>query len=299
MRFPAPIRLLRPEQWLKNAFLFAALIFSRHLFERAFLVQALLGFVVFSFTSSIVYIVNDIADREADRRHPTKRNRPIASGAVSVWQALSAAVVLAAVVLALLPRFELAFGLSVLIYLLMNLGYSFGLKRVMLVDIFVIAAGFMIRVLAGAFAIAVSISPWLVLCTLFISIFLASSKRRAEILLTQRANNSASRAVLKEYTPEFIDQIMTVAASGMGIAYALYTVAERTVTMFGTENLIFTTVFVLFGIFRYLHLVRVQGTDDNPTRMVLRDTPLLCNVLAWFATCVVIIYFQDIQAWLR
>jgi 4-hydroxybenzoate polyprenyltransferase len=240
-----------------------------------------------------------LTDRESDRRHPTKRNRPIASGEVGVWQGLLVAAVLLAVSSPSTWHHGLGFTICVLTYLLLNVAYSFGLKRIMLVDVFVIAMGFMLRVVAGAFAITVLISPWLVLCTLFVSVFLAASKRRGEIFLTSRSARASARTVLKEYTPEFIDQIMTVAAAGMAISYALYTVADRTVSMFGTEHLIFTTVFVLFGIFRYLHLVRTHGTDDNPTHMLTTDAPLLFNVLAWFVACVIIIYFNDLRTWMH
>jgi 4-hydroxybenzoate polyprenyltransferase len=298
-RVPALVRILRPTQWLKNFFLFAPLIFSRHLFNAEFFKQELAGFIAFCFVSSAVYILNDVTDRESDRRHPTKRFRPIASGEVPVWLGLAVSVILLGVALPASWRLGGGFFACAVVYLLVNIAYSFGLKRVMLVDVFVIAAGFMIRVVAGALAIAVQISPWLVLCTLFVSVFLAASKRRGEILLTTAAHAESGRSVLREYTLDFIDQVMTVAAAGMAISYALYTVSERTVSMFGTENLIFTTVFVLFGIFRYLHLVRTHGTDDNPTHMLTTDAPLLFNVLAWFVACVMIIYFNDLRSWVH
>jgi 4-hydroxybenzoate polyprenyltransferase len=167
------------------------------------------------------------------------------------------------------------------------------LKQVVIVDVFIIAAGFMLRVLAGVFAIEVVISSWLILCTLFVSIFLAVSKRRGELMLSAATDSYDSRPVLKQYDVAFMDQIMTVAASGMAISYALYTVADRTVTIFGTENLIFTTVFVLFGIFRYIFLMRGRKTDDNPMHLLLSDIPLVVNILLWFLVCVFIIYFHD------
>jgi 4-hydroxybenzoate polyprenyltransferase len=290
----ALIRLLRPQQWLKNSFLFAPLIFSRHLFELNFVMNSTMAFVVFSLVSSVVYVINDIADRESDRLHPKKRSRPIASGDISVITGLLAAAVLIILAAFLAMRFDFRFWTTALVYLALNLGYSFGLKQVVLVDVFVVASGFMLRVLAGVFAISVLISPWLVLCTLFVSVFLAVSKRRGEILLAAELESSTGRAVLRQYNLEFIDQMMTVAASGVTISYALYTVAERTVHIFGTENLIFTTVFVLFGVFRYLFLIRSRGTDDNPTHVVTSDAALIVNVIAWFASCVSIIYWNEI-----
>ncbi|MBI3004058.1 MAG: decaprenyl-phosphate phosphoribosyltransferase [Ignavibacteriales bacterium] len=288
--------LLRPQQWVKNLFLFAPLIFSKHLFDVDFLLTELLAFIAFCLISSTVYALNDIADREADKLHPVKQHRSIASGRITIPQALMFEVFLLAVVVFLSMRLSVKFQAAAGMYFLLNLAYSFWLKKVILVDVFVIAAGFMLRVLAGAFAIDVQVSPWLVLCTLFVSVFLAVSKRRGEILLNV---DSDSRPVLKEYDISFIDQIMTVAASGMAISYALYTVAERTVTIFGTENLIFTTVFVLFGIFRYLFLVKKHRAEDNPTLLLLKDGVMMLNVLAWFLSCVVIIYFNEIKGWLN
>lgn len=289
------IRMLRPIQWSKNVFVFAPLVFSRHLFDLAYVERAVAAFAVFSLVSSVVYIVNDIADRTADRMHPLKRLRPIASGAVGVGQAIATAAVLLSVA---------GFGAQWLgvktvfitsLYLLLNLGYSLGLKQVILVDVFIVASGFMLRVLAGVFAIGVQVSPWLVLCTLFVSVFLAVSKRRAEILLNIEQETEHARPVLRHYDIQFIEQMMTVTAAGMAISYALYTVAERTVEVFGTENLIFTTVFVLFGIFRYLYLMRARKTDDNPTHLLLSDLPTLLNIAAWFLACVAIIYYHELR----
>ncbi|OGU28415.1 MAG: hypothetical protein A2X67_03665 [Ignavibacteria bacterium GWA2_55_11] len=289
---PSVLRLLRPQQWVKNAFLFAPLVFSKHLFDTAFFERELIAVGVFCLISSVVYIVNDIADRESDRLHPVKRSRPIASGAIAPTVAMGIGACLLA--LGAYGAFWLGnrYALSLGVYFVLNLAYSFGLKQVMLLDVFIIAAGFMLRVLAGTFAIGVPASPWLILCTLFVSVFLAVSKRRAEILLSIEQESELARPVLKSYDLHFIDQMMTVSASGMAISYALYTVAQRTVEVFGTENLIFTTVFVLFGIFRYLFLIRAHKTDDNPTHLLLSDLPMMLNVLAWFFVCVFIIYAE-------
>lgn len=292
------MRLLRPQQWIKNAFLIAPLIFSKHLFNAAYLTTTLLALIVFSLVSSSVYIINDIADREADRQHPVKKNRPIASGVLSIPEALVVLMVVLALIVSAGRNLNHPFQLAAILYFLINLGYSFGLKKVILVDVFVIASGFMLRVLAGAFAIAVLISPWLVLCTLFVSVFLAISKRRGELLLTSHTDGYSGRTVLHEYDLPLVDQLMTIAAAGMAISYALYTVADRTVTIFGTDNLIFTTVFVLFGIFRYLFLVRKKEMDDNPAHVLITDVAMVLNVAAWFISCIVIIYWNDIRSWM-
>jgi 4-hydroxybenzoate polyprenyltransferase len=290
------LRLLRPSQWLKNTFLFAPLIFSKHLFEPAFVIREMLAFLGFCLISSIVYIINDIIDREADRLHPVKQHRPLASGLISVKESAVLLLVLAALLSVLVPLINMHFWYTVMVYCLLNLAYSVWLKQIVLVDVFIIAAGFMLRVLAGVFAIDVVISSWLALCTLFVSVFLAISKRRGELMLSSATDTYASRPVLKQYDLAFIDQIMTVAASGMAISYALYTVADRTVNIFGTENLIFTTVFVLFGIFRYIYLMRSRKTDDNPMHLLLSDIPLMINILLWFMACVMIIYSHDITS---
>ena len=292
------LRLLRPVQWLKNFFIFAPLIFSKHLFDQAYVFSAGEAFVVFALLSSTVYIFNDIADKESDRLHPTKRNRPIASRKISIAQAISIAVVLLVIIGLLMTRLNAKFLFIASVYFVLNIGYSFFLKQVILVDVFIVAAGFMLRVLAGAFAINVQVSEWLVLCTLFVSLFLSISKRRAELMMVKNTPGYEGRTVLREYDVEFLDQMMTVAASGVAISYALYTVAERTISVFGTSSLIFTTVFVLFGIFRYLYLVRVRKTEDNPTHMLTTDLVTVLNVVAWFAVCVTIIYFIEIKAWL-
>jgi 4-hydroxybenzoate polyprenyltransferase len=290
--------IVRPTQWLKNAFIFAPLIFSKHLFEQAFFLRESLAFVGFCLMSSVMYIINDIADREADTLHPIKRNRPLASGVLRLPDVCIVILLLLAIILGLMPFLSARFWYTIVLYGCINVAYSFWLKKVVIVDVFIIAAGFMLRVLAGVFAIDVVISSWLILCTLFVSIFLAISKRRGELILSSATDSYAFRPVLKQYDVAFLDQIMTVAASGMAISYALYTVAERTVMIFGTENLMFTTVFVLFGIFRYIFLMRGRKTDDNPMHLLLSDVPLVVNVLMWFLTCIMIIYSHDLSRWM-
>jgi len=284
------LRIIRPSQWLKNVFIFAPLVFAKHLFDLPYIWREILAFFGFCIVSSIVYVVNDIFDREADKLHPIKRNRPLASGAIGISTVFIILVILLALAILVIPHLHIHYRYAVIIYAMLNFAYSFGLKQVVLVDIFIIAAGFMLRILAGVFAIEVEISPWLILCTLFISVFLAVSKRRGELILSLTNETFNTRPVLKQYDLAFMDQIMTIAASGVAISYALYTVAERTVNIFKTENLIFTTVFVLFGIFRYTYLMRNKRTEDNPMHLLLSDPPMIVNVLIWFLVCVLVIY---------
>jgi len=286
----AYVVLARPYHWVKNVFLFAPLVFSRHLFDVDYVSSAILAFVVFSLVSSAVYVINDIADRDLDRAHPIKSRRPVASGAISPTRAAIFAFILLLVVSFLAIGIRQEFQIVVALYFIMNLFYSFWLKHVLLVDVFIVAAGFMLRVLAGALAIHVEVSHWLILCTLFVSLFLAVSKRRGELMLVQNSVEFTGRVVLREYELPFLDQIITISAAGMAISYALYTVADRTVSMFGTENLIFTTVFVLFGIFRYMYLLRKRVTEDNPTYLLLTDLVMMVNITLWFLSCIAIIY---------
>lgn len=284
------LELLRPRQWLKNMFVLAPLIFSHELFHAGPAVDAFLAFAGFCLVASTGYIVNDIVDREADRAHPVKRNRPLASGAIPLAHALGTMFVTitgAALIAFALPA---AYAISVALYLTMNLAYSFALKHVMLLDVFIIAAGFMLRVLSGAFAIDVAVSSWIVLCTLFISLFLGFAKRRGEIVLMQQSGGASERRVLDMYSVTFIDQMLTITGAGAVIAYALYTVAPRTIQIFGTENMIYTTIFVLYGIFRYLHLIHTSPAGDNPTATVTSDPTIITVVLLWISACVLLIY---------
>ncbi|MCX6137478.1 MAG: decaprenyl-phosphate phosphoribosyltransferase [Ignavibacteriales bacterium] len=283
-------RLLRPVQWTKNLFLFTPLIFSRHLFDWTYVLQALWGFVAFSLISSCVYIINDIFDRETDRSHPEKKFRPIAAGTVSIPGAIVLAAILFAASIILSWKISMPLTVIVCLYFVIQFFYSIRLKHIVILDIFVVAAGFMMRVIAGAEVINVMISNWIVLCTMFLSLFLAVAKRRGESVLAEQDGRDIRRKVLAEYDIRLFDQMMMITSTGMAISYALYTVAERTIKVFGTEYLIFTTIFVLFGIFRYLLLIYRNNAGENPVMVLLRDKPTFINVILWLISCVLIIY---------
>ncbi len=248
-------KLFRIPQWIKNLFVFVPLLFSQNLLKSNLFLITLFAFIVFSFTSSLVYIINDIVDVEADRAHPQKKNRPLASGKISIGKAIISIVVFSILIIASLFFLNYHFSIFIAAYFILNIFYSFVLKHIVLLDIFSIAAGFMLRVLAGAFVINVEVSSWLILTTMFISLFLGVMKRRTELALSEYDDVAVTRKVLVYYSKEFTDQMATVAAAAVIICYALYTVSVRTVTVFGTENLIYTTPFVVFGIFRYMYLV--------------------------------------------
>lgn len=284
------LKLTRVPQWIKNFFVFVPLLFSLHLFDGDYFFTSLEAFITFCLASSLIYVINDLIDVEADRAHPTKKNRPLASGKISK---LNASIVISILVIAialLLLNFNTEFIYIVFGFVALNVLYSFWFKHIVILDIFSIAAGFAIRVLAGAVVISVPVSSWLVLTTIFISLFLGVMKRHSELLLATSGDASSSRKVLSQYSLNFADQMATVAAAGVIICYALYTVSERTVSVFDTENLIYTTPFVVYGIFRYMYLEYISNKGDNTTRIVLTDIQLILTVLAYTLTTVLIIY---------
>jgi 4-hydroxybenzoate polyprenyltransferase len=293
-REPLPlayIRLIRPKQWIKNLFVFAPLIFAKELFELPYLLLALKAFGAFCLVASAVYIVNDIADLEADRTHPEKKHRPLAAGTIPLTAGYIAAGLLLAGAAIVSFDMDYRFIFLLCLYFLLNLAYSFKLKEVVLLDVFIIAAGFMMRVVGGAYAIRVETSTWLVLCTLFISLFLGFAKRRSELMQTPDSS-FAERKVLGRYRVSFLDQMLTISAAGTVISYALYTVAKRTMDLFGTDKLIYTTVFVIYGVFRYLYLIHTTTTTDKPTDVVTSDVPILVTAILWVVACIVLIYFR-------
>ena len=284
------LKLVRVPQWIKNFFVFVPLLFSQHLFDVDYFATTLFAFVVFCLASSLIYVINDIIDIEADKAHPTKKSRPLPAGLISKRSALIVAVVLTAVIVILLPQFNKEFLYFVTAFVLLNLLYSFWFKHIVILDVFSIAAGFSIRVLAGAVVISVPISSWLILTTMFISLFLGVMKRHSELILVAENENAPSRKVLSQYSLNFADQMATVAAAGVIICYALYTVSERTVSAFGTENLIYTTPFVVYGIFRFMYLEYISNKGDNTTKIVFSDLQIIFTVLIYTITTVLIIY---------
>lgn len=283
------VRLARPKQWVKNLFVFGPLIFARELFLVEPMVIALKAFIAFCCIASAVYVINDIADIEADRAHPEKKYRPLAAGTVSPVGAYIVAGFFLALAALVTFGMDARFLLVLSLYFLMNLAYSFALKNVVLLDVFLIAAGFMMRVVGGAYAINVETSSWLVLCTLFISLFLGFAKRRTELILVPDVAFT-ERKVLRRYQVGFLDDMLTIAAAGTVISYALYTVAPRTLQVFGTDKLIYTTVFVIYGVFRYLYLIHTTSSTDKPADVLTSDVPILATAALWVLSCVVLIY---------
>jgi len=280
---------LRPSQWSKNLIIFAALIFGQRLLDPRSIVYACGAFAIFCALSGVVYLINDVADREADRRHPVKMHRAIASGALPVPAALGAAFVIGAIALAAAFVLRPLFGVLAAVYLAQMALYSGPLKQIVIIDVLTIAIGFVLRAAGGAVAIDVPISHWLYVLTILLALFLALSKRRHElVLLADRA--TGHRKILEEYSPYLLDQMISVVTASTLVAYAFYTVSPETVNKFGTDMLGLTLPFPLYGIFRYLYLVHQKEGGGSPAEMLLTDRPLLVCVALWAVAVAIIIY---------
>lgn len=284
VRLKGFIQLLRPRQWIKNLFLFAALLFSRNIDKLPCILAAAYAFLCFCVTSSTVYIFNDMLDIEKDRKHPRKRKRPLAAGIISKREAkiLVAFMLPAAVILSFMLNYS--FGFIVILYLLNNLLYTLFVKNLVILDVMSIALGFILRVAGGAVAIKVHISPWLLLCTFLLALFLGFSKRRNELLVLQEDAQS-HRMILEHYSLDFIDNMLSIVTASTVISYSLY-------TFFASEDKysMVTILFVLYGIFRYQYIIYNKKLGESPEEIVLTDKPLLINILLWILASVVILY---------
>jgi 4-hydroxybenzoate polyprenyltransferase len=285
----ALIEAMRPRQWTKNFFVFAGIVFGQRLYDRGALIWSIAAFCIFCFLSSAVYLINDVLDAEKDRQHPRKRARPIASGRLPAAVALVAAIVFALGSVRLSSAVNPDFTALAVSYLVLNLLYSLFLKKIVIVDALMVALFFVLRAAAGAAAINVEISHWLLICTLLLALFISLSKRRHEIVLLE-SNASAHRTSLTHYSAYLLDQMIGVVTASTLMAYVLYTVDERTIAVFGSERLLYTVPFVIFGIFRYLYLIHQKGEGGNPDRIVLSDRPFFANMLLWIAAVALAIY---------
>ena len=284
----ALIRSLRPEQWLKNGFVLAPLVFSGMLDDTSVWLESMIAVAAFCAASSAVYLVNDVIDREADRRHPTKRARPIASGEISVATALVTAAFLVAAAMTAAWGLGGWFPMVLGGYILLVVLYSAILKRVVFVDVLVLAAGFVLRVVGGAVAIDVPVSRWLLLCAYLLALYLALGKRRTELALLGESAGT-HREVLGHYTLSLVDQVISVVLGATVLAYTLYTVADDTVAKVGSEGLMITVPVVLYGLFRYLYLLHRSEMGGSPTRVLVTDRPLLVTVVVWLGVAAVVI----------
>lgn len=283
------LRLMRPRQWVKSGFVLIGVLFAHAWHDARTLRSVLLAVAAFSLVASAVYVFNDLRDRAQDAAHPRKRERALAAGRVTA----RAAVVLLLVLLA--AGFALGLLASpvvlyvLLTYVLINLGYSMGLKHVVLLDVFLIAGGFMLRLLAGTLGVGIAPSQWLLLCGLMLSLFLGFAKRRAE-LYAATGGAAGARKVLENYQPVLLDKLIVVTASGAIITYSLYTTSEKTVQTHRTEALIYTVPFVMYGVFRYIYLLHTQRAGTDPAQEIFRDPHILLSIAGWLALTVWLIY---------
>lgn len=281
----ALIKLMRPKQWTKNLLLFAGLLFSRNLLNINLLWLSLSGFFLFCMLSGSVYILNDIVDIEKDRKHPKKCKRPLPAGDLSVRQALLFIFILFSLTVLAAYRLNPLFAAVGIAYFILVTLYSFYLKNVVILDVMTIALGFVLRAVAGTVLIAVKISPWLLLCTILLSMFLALHKRKSELELVAHGNKG-SRKILEDYTPELINDMLHIVTSSTVMAYSLYTfTGTHSVYMMGTIP------FVIYGIFRYQYIAHTKNMGENPELVLLNDIPLIVNILLWIVSCIVILYW--------
>jgi 4-hydroxybenzoate polyprenyltransferase len=284
----ALFKTMRPRQWHKNVFVFAALVFDEKLFRVDPLVRSFIAFLLFCLISSAVYILNDVVDKEQDLRHPVKRLRPIPSGKLPVGIALAAAAALVAICLPLAFVLDRGLGLVLLSYLALQIAYSYRLKHVVIVDVLAISAGFVLRVIGGAVVVQVErFSPWLYVCMTLLSLFLAIGKRRHEVILLQ-GNANAHRPILDDYSLRFLDEMIALVTSTTVVAYSLYTFSAPNLPP--DHTMMLTIPFVLYGLFRYLYLIHVKGEGGAPDELVLRDRPLLASVVLWGLSVIVVLY---------
>jgi 4-hydroxybenzoate polyprenyltransferase len=285
------IKSLRPHQWTKNFFVFAPLIFSENVFNFPLILKSVLAFALFCVLSGAIYIWNDLRDIDEDKLHPVKSQRPLASGRLEKIPAVVAFVFLCVLGLSLSFVLNLNFFLLALGYVLLQLAYSGWLKHVVILDVLLVAAGFLIRVIAGGVAIEVDISAWLLICTFLLALFIALSKRRHELIFLEK-EASNHRPILKEYSPYLLDQMISVVTASTVIAYCLYTISDETIAKFGSSNLIFTVPFVLYGIFRYLYLIHQKCEGGSPESLLIKDKPFFIGILLWIVSAILILYVE-------
>ncbi|HEU0113754.1 MAG TPA: decaprenyl-phosphate phosphoribosyltransferase [Thermomicrobiales bacterium] len=284
--FVALVRALRPTQWVKNGVVFAALVFGHRLGDPGAVARTVWAAVVFCLLSSAMYLVNDVRDAERDRLHPVKRRRPVAAGAISARMAVAAAAVLLLVAGAGAAPLGASFFAVGAAYVGLMLAYSWGLKRVAIVDVLAIAIGFVLRAASGALAIDVTISPWLLICTMLLAMLLGFGKRRHE--LATLGNAAAHRRNLDDYTLPMLDQFVAVAAAATVMAYAVYTFDAPNAP--NDHRMLLTVPFVLYAIFRYLFLIHARNEGGSPEALLLRDRPLAAAIVLWGAVCVALFY---------
>lgn len=290
MGLKSVVTLLRPNQWIKNIVIFGALIFSHEFANIEHVTTTIFAFAIFCVLSSVIYVVNDISDRESDRLHPSKSSRPLASGAISVPTAVVLAVILGAAGLGLSLLLPSPFFFFAAVFLGFNFLYSWILKKIVIIDVMAVAISFVIRATAGAAAILVPYSSWLIACTFLLALFLGFGKRRHELVVL-KADAASHRPTLSKYSTYFLDQLIGVVTASTLIAYTFYTLSPEVKTKLGVERLELTIPFVLYGIFRYLYLIHQEERGGSPASLLVSDVPILIDIVLWFLAVVAIFNF--------
>lgn len=290
------LKLLRVEQWVKNAFVFLPLFFSGNFFQADLLLQSIYAFVVFSLTASCIYIVNDYSDIEADKKHPEKKHRPLASGAISKPMALSILASLIVGIVGLMWFGQQYFGINIwkfgaiiLFYFVMNLGYTFHLKHVAIIDVCIVSLGFVLRVLAGGYATGIPISQWAILLTFVLALVLALGKRRGELINAQISGKT--RKALDGYNVQFADIALSISVTLAIICYLMFTVTPEVQSKFGMK-IFYTVLFVVFAFLRYLQQTLVYNKTESPTKIVYKDRYIQITILLWVMSFLFLIYHQ-------
>lgn len=285
MNLKAVIQIMRPKQWIKNSFVFAALVFSGRFIDIPLLLINIKTFVLFCLTSSTIYILNDLVDIEKDKLHPEKRNRPLPSGKISKGSAIILDIILLIIIILFsIEHIKLFCILS--FYLVLNVLYSFKLKNIVIIDVMIITFGFVLRVEAGSVSTGIPISPWLILCTTLLSLFLALNKRKSELITLQNKSGS-HRKILEEYSLELIDSMLSIVTPSILMAYCLYTFSSVQ-----SRSMMLTIPFVLYGIFRYQYLMVKKNIGGKPEDIFTKDIPFLINIILWIISVLIIIYFK-------
>ena len=291
MMLKAIVKTARPHHWIKNLVVFAALVFARKFADPVSVVLAVKGFVAFCLTASAVYYLNDLADFKKDQLHPLKKSRPIASGQMNAGLAWAIALILLGAGMLVSLSLGREFIGCFVLYVILNIGYNLGLKNVVIIDVMVLGTGFVVRAAAGAAAITVPISSWLLICTILLALFLGFAKRRHEIMILGDTAVS-HRQSLAHYSPYFLDQMISVVTASTVVAYTFYTLSPEVHEKFGSGDLVLTVPFVLYGIFRYLYLVHQKDKGGSPTRLLITDAPLLACVGLWVVAVLLIIQLK-------
>jgi len=281
---------LRPVQWSKNGFILIPLLFAQQIFDYQSLMLSLQAVVIFCIFTGAVYIINDLSDLEADRRHSVKKHRPLAAGRISTRLAKITVAVLLLFSLVWGANIGIDFFLILVIYLGIQILYNYRLKEVVILDIFCVSSGFFLRVIAGAIAIQVAISHWLIICSVLIALFLASAKRRHELVFLGEGEAANHRRVLSKYSPYLLDQMIVVITASTMLSYMLYCISPETIEKYQNDHLIYTFPFVLYGIFRYLYLIHKKNQGGAPEKILVSDLPLLLSVMLWALFCTLIVY---------